>query len=335
MKIEIVGFRKITKKGNKEWINVQARFPTTHKFCNLTGARVGDFVLLEIKNKLIKAKVSDNVTVPFKLLFNKREEKRIKLGKRLKKIVNIRVANVIKTKPEINEDESFVALLAHLFSDGCITSRSIDFTNTKKELINHFTFLMSKVFPTATINQWVDGNIIHVKIKNTKVLSIFTRFVDKFGRKSIINPHVPKFIKNNETFSRIWLRHVFGDEGWVSFPHTVHLSRAVRFQNEMLRKSLKWKKEQFLKGNFPVISAKLSRNQLKLVPENNLISDEANMLKSLGINCTLSLRRRVRLIGKDISAVFELSLRAKDFASIGFCCSKKQKKLEKCLMMRS
>jgi hypothetical protein len=63
---------------------------------------------------------------------------------------------------------------------------------------------------------------------------------------------------------------------------------------------------------------------MELVPRNNLIEDEKEMLKNLCIEPSLSLRKRVFRIGRNISATFELSVESKDFITIGLCNKRKQ-----------
>ncbi len=330
MKIIVTGGRKTTKRNGKGWVNVFARIITSCELCNLFEIRVGDALELKINGGAFVAKVSDFITIPSKLVFDKSEMEQIKNGLIIKKEIDIEIVNIHRQKLKFNRTEELVGILAHLFSDGCISATNVHFTNTDKELVTHFNSLMRNCFPKSKIeHRNRDDNILHVQVDTIGVISILSRFVERFGRKSVTNPHVPEFIKNDALFSKVWLKHVFSDEGSINGLHTVHLTRQVRFKNDELLNTLEWFKEPtVLKGGFELISARLTEEQTKLVPQNNLIEDEKQMLRSLGINSRLSPRKRVRLVNGDISATFDLSVRSRDFIRIGFCSNRKQQRLE-------
>jgi len=324
--IQVVGNRKTYKN----FVNVQARFFASKDFCNSLGARVGDTVKLKINNVVFDAKISDYVTVPYRQVFSNKEIELIKNGLILKRKVDVIVLGIFKGSIKITPTPQLVAILSHLYSDGSITSTSIHYTNENIELIEHFKSLVSSCFPGVSFYEWNDGKMYYVQIENIKVISIISRFINRFGRKSITNPHVPRFVKDSGEYSKIWLRHAFTDEGWVNTQKkTVGLSRSVRFENQFLIKKLKWSEENSLirKSGKRIVSL-LNDKLLRLVPRNNTIDDEAMMLKRLGIQHNIYPRRRVELIDGKISASYELFIKAKDFIRIGFCCTKKQKSLE-------
>jgi len=329
MLVNVSGLNKMTEVNGVIYNNVQSRFFTSQNFCNQTGARMGDFVELQIGNNRFVSKVSDCVTVPTKGVFSKEEIIKIKNGHRLKKRVGTNILKVKKVEEKFVQTPNFVGLLAHAFSDGSITTTSIAYTNKDKQLIEHFKQLSYSVFPKATLDDWNDDGIFQVRIENTFAVSVTSRLIQNFGRKSLTNPNVPSFVMENTNFALEWMKHVFSDDGWVNkASRDVVLARQIRFKNDELLESLKWQQKRLLKNNFPVIIAKLNKEQKKLVPRCNLIDDESKMLKNLGFNCYRLLRKTVFRVNNTISARYELYLPLKEFSNIGFCANRKQSAFE-------
>ncbi len=322
-----MGVRKITKKEGKQWTNVQSKFFTSTEICNRFGIRVGDTLKLRINDCIFLSKVSDFITVPTNLVFSENEITNIKQNGRIRKKIDVDILDIIKDKVRIEEDNFIVGILSHLFSDGSISPTIIHFTNKDLEIITHFESLVSQVFPNVKIDRWDDNGVLHSIIENMKFVSIISRFVDKFGRRSLTNPHVPKFIKENEVFSMEWLKHSFTDEGWIKNKVT-QISRNVRFKNDKLVNSLNWKLERTLKDNFPVITSNLRNDQLELLPQNNMLNDESEMLTKLGMKNFVRTRKKVHLINGLIGVQLELSVKLNEFKNIGFCCGRKQRQLE-------
>lgn len=327
MGMNLVGVRKITKKEGKQWINVQSKFFTSTEICNGFGIRMGDTLKLRIRDNIFLSKVSDFITVPTNLVFSENEINNIKQNGRIRKKINVDILDIIKDKVSIEENNFIVGILSHLFSDGSISPTIIHFTNKDVELITHFESLVSQVFPNVKIDRWNDNGVFHSIIENMKFVSIISRFVDKFGRKSLTNPYVPKFIKVSEPFSMEWLKHSFTDEGWIK-SKVAQIGRNVRFKNDELVHSLNWKLERLLKDNYPVITSNLLNDQLELVPNNNMLNDESEMLTKLGMKNFVRSRKKVHLINGSISVHSELSVKLNEFKNIGFCCGRKQRQLE-------
>jgi len=329
MKVDVIGNKKVTKKYGKKFTNIQARFPTSCELCNETGIRVGDIARMKINDNSFESKVSDYITVPYRLVFSDKEIEQIKNGESRFKDADIEIVDIIKNNPSVRLSDSLIAVLAHAYSDGSISPTTFHYTNTDRELIDQYKSLIKDCFPNDKFREWKDGKIIHIQMEAMGPVSVITRFIDKFGRKSITNPYVPTFIKNNNNFSGTWLRHTFADEGWVNTNgKIVSLIRCVRFKNEELIKNLNWIEMESGIKKSRLISY-LDDEQLKLIPRNNLIDDEAEMLKNLGVPCKVYLRKRVELIKNSISATYELNCKGKDFIKVGFCCMSKQKQLKK------
>jgi len=333
VKTTVTSNRKVTKHRNKDFVNIQSRFHTSSEFCNKFGARIGDRIKMKIEDSVFVATVSDFITLPWKtVITSDLEIEKIKSGTLIKKPVELEVLEIFKINRNVDKDSTFTAILAHLFSDGSISPSQAHFTNKETEAIEHFQSLMTRKFPASNIKTWCDDGILHAIVEDVGVLSILTQFVDKFGRKSITNPHVPEFIQKDTELCRTWLKHAFSDEGWVNTASSeVRIGRNVRFRNDDLVNDLPWKFERTLNGGFNITSAKLDKYQLGLIPQNNLLHDESSMLKNLGIKFGMRPRKKVNLIDDSISAQIELSVSAKRFSEIGFCLTRKQKELDRLL----
>ncbi len=320
---------KITRREDKKWINLQCRFPITSSFCNITGVRLGDKLKLSINNFNFESKVSDYVSIPPKLILKQNELDKVKDGKTVKKNIEIKVLNVEKIYPKFDMSNNFIGILSHLYSDGSISPTKIDYINTNSKSIKHFKELLQKFSGRVLFGQWLDGNVTHIQSQDFRLVSIISRYIENFGRKSVTNIHAPKFVINNKEFSREWLSHSFSDEGWFNDNKTIRLGRSVRFRNGTLLKTLRWKKTHILKDNYPIFQAKLDKSQLKFIPQNNILEDEKMMLQNMGIKSMIYPRRRVSRIGNTIEVNHELSVKIKDFIRIGFCSIEKQDQLIK------
>ena len=144
----------------------------------------------------------------------------------------------------------------------------------------------------------------------TRLRRISVQVLDRLnipiGKKSLTNPHIPKFVmkSENKEVLRALLRGYFDDEAHVS-KNRIEVSSAVRLRDEKLRNIFRSRKSVSIKSINEIVKGFKP-------PKSNLLEDIRFLLRKLGIHAQLKCVRV--LFGKtSLSVEWKLIILRDDF----------------------
>ena len=179
-----------------------------------------------------------------------------------------------KPNIKINNKEMAILLAASL-ADGHLDDGHFMYKNLDLELRDRIKKNLFKVFGDINIREFVAKNGVPYFTTSVGVRKVLENLGSPRGKKSQVNPKVPKIVRNGtKEMKRVFIQQFFDDEGWSEREHfRIAIAQSVDCTDQISQDFLR--SMQFKKDYTPLKIPKNLRNNLRIP---NLLKDIQELL---------------------------------------------------------